>query len=209
MNVQRTGLGVAVALHAVVIAALLSYAPARKALLDAAPVMVRLITPPRIEEPKPAPAAELPKPKPVHPHHPKPVTPPPAPVLAAPVEAPSPAVAPPVAAAPPPPVQAAPAPAPLPVTPPDFSAAYLNNPAPVYPAMAKRLHEQGKVVLRVHVTAAGGVDEIQLRSSSGHSRLDDAAREAVQRWKFVPAKHGSESVAAWVLVPIPFVLIGS
>ena len=208
MNVQqRTGLGVTVALHVLVLAALLSYAPARQALIDAAPLMVRLIAPPKAEEPTPAPPTELPKPKPAH-HHVKPVPPPPAPVVTAPVEAPSPIVtAPPPAAPPPPPAQAAPAL--LPVVPPDYSAAYLNNPAPAYPPMAKRLREQGRVVLRVHVTAAGGVDEIQVRSSSGSTRLDEAALEAVRRWKFAPAKHGAESVAAWVLVPIPFVLIGS
>lgn len=204
MNVQRTGLGVTVALHVIVLAALLSYAPARQALLAAAPIMVSLITP-KVEEPKPSPPAEFPKPKPVH--RVKPTEPTPAPVVTAPAEAPSPVVAPPPPAAPAPPVQAAPAP--VAVIPPDYNAAYLNNPAPTYPAMAKRLREQGRVVLRAHVTAAGGVDEIQVRSSSGSPRLDEAAREAVARWKFVPAKHGSESTAAWVLVPIPFVLTGS
>ena len=207
MNVQqRTGLGVTIALHVLVLGALLSYAPARKALLDAAPIMVNLITP-KVEEPKPAPTTELPKPKPVH-HHVKPVPMPPAPMVTAPAEASSPVIAaPPPAAPPPPPVRAAPAP--VPVIPPDYSAAYLNNPAPAYPPMSKRLREQGRVVLRVHVTAAGGVDEVQVRASSGSSRLDEAALDAVRRWKFVPAKHGAESVAAWVLVPIPFVLIGS
>jgi len=155
-----------------------------------------------VEAPKPVAPLEQPKPKPV-----RRATPVPAPVITAPAEAPAAVTAPPPPAAPPPPVQAAPAP--VAVTPPDYGAAYLNNPAPVYPPMSKRLREQGRVVLRVHVAATGGVDEIQVRTSSGHLRLDQAAREAVQRWKFVPARHGGESIAAWVLVPIPFVLIGS
>jgi periplasmic protein TonB len=45
---------------------------------------------------------------------------------------------------------------------------------------------------------------VQVRSSSGSTRLDEAARETVKRWKFVPARRGSEPVPAWVLIPISF-----
>jgi protein TonB len=90
------------------------------------------------------------------------------------------------------------------ITPPIFDAGYLSNPPPAYPALSRRLREQGRVVLRVHVTAAGAVDEAQVRTSSGHARLDDSALETVKRWKFVPAKRGPEPMAAWVLVPISF-----
>lgn len=90
------------------------------------------------------------------------------------------------------------------VTAPAFDAAYLENPAPPYPAMARRLHEQGRVILRVLVNPRGAADEVQLRTSSGHARLDEAALETVRRWKFVPAKRGTEPVAAWVLVPVSF-----
>ena len=51
-------------------------------------------------------------------------------------------------------MQAAPAPAPVTV-PPQFDAAYLRNPPPAYPALARRYREQGKVLLRVYVSAAG------------------------------------------------------
>ena len=66
--------------------------------------------------------------------------------------------------------------------------------------------EQGKVLLHVFVNAAGNPEKVEIRTSSGHARLDQAAREAVQRWKFVPARQGDEPVSAWVLVPISFVL---
>jgi protein TonB len=99
-------------------------------------------------------------------------------------------------------------PAPLPLTPPIFNADYLDNPAPVYPASSRRSGEQGRVILRVLVNANGGADEVQLRTSSGHLRLDETARDAVRRWKFVPAKRGAEAVPAWVLIPISFRLEG-
>ncbi len=101
-----------------------------------------------------------------------------------------------------------PAPPPAPVTPPIFNADYLANPPPPYPPLSRRTGEQGRVILRVHVTPGGAVDDVQVRTSSGHARLDDSALETVKRWKFVPAKRGAEPVAAWVLVPISFGLQG-
>lgn len=61
-------------------------------------------------------------------------------------------------------------------------------------------------MLRVFVEASGKPSKIEVRSSSGSQRLDDAATVAVWRWKFVPARRGDENVAAWVLVPISFSL---
>jgi protein TonB len=110
------------------------------------------------------------------------------------------------APAPPPASVAAPEPAPLTMA--IFNADYLDNPAPSYPALSRRLHEEGRVLLRVLVNPAGRADEVQIQSSSGHARLDTAARETVRGWKFVPAKRGAEPVAAWVLIPVSFRLEG-
>jgi protein TonB len=74
--------------------------------------------------------------------------------------------------------------------------------------MSRRLGEQGRVILRVRVNAAGNADEIQVRDSSGFARLDDAARDTVRGWRFVPARRGTTPVAAWVLIPISFRLEG-
>jgi periplasmic protein TonB len=216
------GVAAAAALHVLAGAALLSHAPTRSALLAAAPIMVDLITPPKVEpraEPpvEIAPAKPRPKPKPVAKALPKPPHEP-LRVVTAPIETPSPVVVtpppepptppPPIALAPPEPVAAA-APAPVAaVTPPIFNADYLDNPAPSYPSLSRRTKEQGRVILRVRVTPAGTAQEIQVHASSGHSRLDDAAREAVLHWKFVPAKRGEEPVSAWVLIPVSFRLDG-
>ncbi|MBN3816941.1 energy transducer TonB, partial [Paraburkholderia sp. Se-20369] len=89
---------------------------------------------------------------------------------------------------------------------PDGDADYLRNPAPAYPAIAQDYGWQGKVVLHVHVLANGTPDSIQLRSSSGHRVLDDAAIAAVRRWSFVPAKRGTTPVDGWVDVPLNFQL---
>ena len=89
---------------------------------------------------------------------------------------------------------------------PRFGAAYLNNPAPVYPPIAKRLGEQGRVLLRVLVSPEGMAKEVRLHTSSGSDSLDKAAIRAVRRWRFVPAKQGNNAVTAWVQVPIVFTL---
>lgn len=93
-----------------------------------------------------------------------------------------------------------------PVTAPRFDAAYLNNPAPTYPPLSRRLGEQGRVLIRVYVDPNGEPAQVKLRQSSGHRRLDAAAEAAVRRWRFIPARRGQEPVGAWILVPIAFKL---
>jgi len=40
--------------------------------------------------------------------------------------------------------------------------------------------------------------------SAGHPDLDQAAMEAVRRWRFEPARRGADAVAMWVLLPVEF-----
>ena len=207
-STDGAGLASALALHALAGAALLAYEPTRTTLMAAAPLMVELISAPRLEA---KPAAALPAPVPPEPR-PRPVvrTAPPVvapPVLAAPPSAPAQME---VVAAPPPPPAPAPAavaavkPAELPFTPPSASAANLGNPEPEYPALSRRLGEQGSVLLRVHVSAAGSAQEVLVQASSGFARLDEAARTSVLRWRFAPARRGGEPVPAWGSVTINY-----
>jgi protein TonB len=98
--------------------------------------------------------------------------------------------------------------APSPVAPPRFDAAYLKNPSPAYPSMARRRGEQGRVYLRVYVSSEGSALRVEVRTSSASTLLDQAAKDAVERWRFVPAKQGDQPVEAWVVVPIVFTLEG-
>lgn len=195
------GLAITIGIHAAVIAALLSYAPVRQRLAEIAPIMVSLVQPQPIKPPQ-----ELPKPKPVVRQPLKKIEPRPQPVLAI-TEA---VTTPTTTVAPPPPVDPRPvepvAVAPAPVILPRFDADYLNNPAPLYPALSRRLGEQGRVVLRVFVDEKGLPARIELRTSSGHDRLDHVALDTVRQWKFIPARRGEQAVSAWVLVPISFSL---
>jgi protein TonB len=109
------------------------------------------------------------------------------------------AVAPPVAAASPAPSAIAAA-----VVAPRFDAAYLKNPAPVYPLASRRRQETGKVYLEVYVNAGGTADRVEIKTSSGYPVLDQAAKDAVQKWRFIPARQGGQAVNARVIVPIVF-----
>ncbi|HEX7966905.1 MAG TPA: energy transducer TonB, partial [Stellaceae bacterium] len=148
---------------------------------------------PQLAEPEPAPV-ELPKPPP-----PKPVVkprsaaatpihpPPSASPLAEPRMA---AMAPPVAAAP--------------VLPPQPISGLAGNRKPDYPAEARRRGQQGRVVLRVEVSAAGTPLGVSVVSSSGHPALDQAAARAVEHWRFNPATQAGAPVQGAADVPFQF-----
>jgi periplasmic protein TonB len=92
------------------------------------------------------------------------------------------------------------------VEPPRFGVSYLNNPAPDYPAMSRRAGEEGRVVMKVLVSAEGLAEDVQIEKSSGSERLDNAAMDAVKKWRFIPAKKNNQPLSAYVLVPMKFSL---
>ena len=89
---------------------------------------------------------------------------------------------------------------------PNADASELNNPKPPYPAISRRLGEQGRVILKACVSSVGGIDSLSLIKSSGFDRLDRIALETVQRWKFIPARRGQQPVAMCYQLPIQFTL---
>ena len=95
---------------------------------------------------------------------------------------------------------------PAPVSLPSTDADYLNNPAPPYPRASRRMGEQGTVVLRVFINTEGRAEQAEIRTSSGYTRLDEAALETVKRWRYVPGKRAGVPEPMWFNVPIRFVL---
>lgn len=83
---------------------------------------------------------------------------------------------------------------------------YRENPPPEYPALARRRHLEGTVVLEVSVTGNGRVRRLAVHESSGHRILDKAAERAVRKWLFEPGRRGIVPVAMEVLVPVRFSL---
>ncbi len=89
---------------------------------------------------------------------------------------------------------------------PSSNATYLQNPPPAYPAMSRRLGEQGKVTVRVLIGIDGRAANAEIGRSSGFDRLDRTALETALGWRYVPGKRGGVPEAMWFNVPINFVL---
>jgi protein TonB len=158
-------------------------------------------TPAQRAAPAPTPLALAPEPVPQPAQTP---AAPPTLAATAPVNAPVSATAP-VAPAPSVVAPAAPA-APTKVDMPTTVADYQAKSPPVYPAMSRRMGEQGRVVMRVLIGADGVPQQAEVLQSSGHGRLDRAAADAVMRWRYVPGKRGGLPETMWFQVPIEFKL---
>ncbi|MFZ5565950.1 MAG: energy transducer TonB [Pseudomonadota bacterium] len=174
-------------------------------------ILSEFISPPA----PPAPQPQTPAPQPVKQEVKPAVKPTPTPPLPAPTPEPAPVVAPAAPAPAQPAIEAstvaataaAPqAPAPARIELPSSDAAYLNNPKPAYPALSRRLGEQGKVVVRVLIGVDGTAQQAEIRTSSGYDRLDQAALATVRSWRYVPGKRNGTAEAMWFNVPINFVL---
>ncbi|MFL6601782.1 MAG: energy transducer TonB [Steroidobacteraceae bacterium] len=87
--------------------------------------------------------------------------------------------------------------------------AYLVQPAPRYPPESRRIREQGLVILRVLIDEDGHAKAVEVYRSSGHPRLDEAARRAVERAVFKPYMDGGVPREAAAMVPVEFSLRSS
>jgi periplasmic protein TonB len=89
---------------------------------------------------------------------------------------------------------------------PSSDADYLQNPKPAYPAMSRRLNEQGRTTIKVLIGIDGLPKQADIAKSSGFERLDQAALGTVMRWRFVPGKRNGVPEAMWFNVPFNWVL---
>jgi len=91
------------------------------------------------------------------------------------------------------------------IVPPGPDNAFRNQP-PAYPIQAARVGAQGTVALLVHVSAQGLPQDVAVAGSSGSATLDRAARNAVLRWHFTPARLQGAPVPFDYPLDIRFVL---
>jgi protein TonB len=111
------------------------------------------------------------------------------------------------AAAAPSPAPAAPAAAgPAKVELPSLDARYSDQDATVYPAMSRRLGEEGTTVYSVLIGTDGKAISARLVKSSGFDRLDKAAYDTVMRRRYTPGTRDGVPVALSYNAPITWVL---
>lgn len=79
-----------------------------------------------------------------------------------------------------------------------------NNREPYYPLAALQAGIEGRVVLRVQISATGRAAKILVETSSGTSSFDESAIAAVRDWQFAPARRQGLAVMHEVLVPVRF-----
>ncbi len=77
---------------------------------------------------------------------------------------------------------------------------------PDYPAPARQLRVQGKVVLRAVISREGTIENLQV--VSGHPMLVRAAVDAVRQWRYRPYVLNGEPVDVETEVTVNFVLSG-
>lgn len=65
---------------------------------------------------------------------------------------------------------------------------------------------EGTALLKMRITEQGRVEDAQVERSAGHPDLDQAALEAVRRWRFEPARRSGEPVSVLVVLPVEFKL---
>ncbi|WP_420146348.1 energy transducer TonB [Sphingobium sp.] len=165
-----------------------------------------------LSPPTPPPAAEAPPPPPTRPEivAPPPIVQTPVPpvqtVQTTPDPAPVPTPMPVAVAVPGPPAPPAPPAPPSIVQAGDLGTQMVSGKPPRYPIESRRKHEQGTVVLTITLGTDGGVENIVVSQSSGSSRLDNAARDAVKGWRWKPTIRGGQPVRVTGVVEIPFIL---
>lgn len=79
-----------------------------------------------------------------------------------------------------------------------------NRVEPTYPSASRRAGEEGTVRLKVLVDEKGRPRDVMVATSSGFARLDEAAMQAVRKWRFHAATDGTNPISAWTQVAITF-----
>ncbi len=202
-NASLSSLLLVIGLHAGILAAVVMARTEPKPIEVVVPTIQGAIVMAAPEEPSPPPPPEPPPPPPPEPKPvPKPKPLPKAPPSERAVKAPEPPQPPPVETPAEPQKPAEPQPAP--VLPPNADASELNNPAPGYPDISRRLGEKGTVTLEILVKADGSVGEVKIKESSGFKRLDMAAVNAIKRWRFIPASQAGIAIDYRYEIPFEF-----
>jgi TonB family protein len=86
------------------------------------------------------------------------------------------------------------------------ASAVSENLPPLYPKTSERMGEEGKIRLRIEISASGLASKVTIIEPSGYARLDQAAIAAVKRWRFEPARNNGKPVGTSIEVPIRFSL---
>ncbi|EGQ9276120.1 energy transducer TonB [Vibrio vulnificus] len=77
---------------------------------------------------------------------------------------------------------------------------------PKYPRVAQKRGIEGTALFELWIDEQGKLTQLLLITSSGAKMLDDAARKAIQQWKFTPHTENGQKMPSRVRVPVRFSL---
>ncbi len=78
---------------------------------------------------------------------------------------------------------------------------------PLYPETARKLRQEGTVLLEAVITSSGLVEDVRIVGSAG-PLLDAAAESAVRRWRYRAATLNGRAVAVFLTVKVRFGMNG-
>ncbi|MCL6270302.1 energy transducer TonB [Sansalvadorimonas sp. 2012CJ34-2] len=82
-----------------------------------------------------------------------------------------------------------------------------SEPTPLrYPFRARRMGQEGIVILDVKLDTRGSIVSMTVEKTSGYKILDKAALTAVRRWRFLPLMENGQAMRSQVRIPVRFKL---
>jgi len=88
---------------------------------------------------------------------------------------------------------------------PSYGAKVVSGPVPIYPALAKKENQHGMVILSVTTNGSGQVvGEVKIVKHSSSDALDNAAKNALQQWRYRAAMRNGERVTDTIKVSVDF-----
>jgi protein TonB len=88
----------------------------------------------------------------------------------------------------------------------DERPSVLRGAMPEYPPKARRMHQEGRVLVRVVVDEQGSPVNVLVQEAAPAGVFDQAALSAAKRFRFLPGKIAGRRVMTAVLIPFEFTL---
>ena len=88
----------------------------------------------------------------------------------------------------------------------DVQPEILKRVAPDYPAEARKMGIEGKVVISALVDTTGHPAKVEIARSSGYKSLDEAALKAAKETLYKPGMQDGKPIAIWINYTVKFVL---
>ncbi len=88
----------------------------------------------------------------------------------------------------------------------DVKPVAVNRVAAEYPKRARARGITGYVVFNILISKTGGIEKLKILESNPSGVFDEVAKEAVEQWRFEPARYQGKAVKVWAKQRVSFKL---